>query len=187
MAPQPIAPHPTSKPNYQSPSKLRAAELYAKANSRPISEFQSVPRKSSFTRDSETPEKPTTANSQRPSHRTTLRSPRPLSQISNSPGPQIPPNQSSKQQYNGGFKSKFMDSDDELDTRVGGTHRNGGFSSRFVDSDDESRGTRIPSSQHATDYSAMQSLRNKEEKEPKEKSKEKKPKKKFLKKLFGRN
>ncbi|KAK7684594.1 hypothetical protein QCA50_012174 [Cerrena zonata] len=45
---QPIAAHPASNPNYQSPSKTKAAELYAKANARPISVFNpQLTRKSS--------------------------------------------------------------------------------------------------------------------------------------------
>lgn len=55
--PQPIAPHPAMSPNYQSPSKQKAAALYAKANSRPISHFEpSLRRKSSFSREAEHPD-----------------------------------------------------------------------------------------------------------------------------------
>lgn len=41
----PIGPHPTKQPNYQSPSKVRAAELYRKANTAPASTFPSKPTK----------------------------------------------------------------------------------------------------------------------------------------------
>lgn len=47
---QPIAPHPALQPNYQSLSKARASELYAKANSRPHSTFN-LERKSSFSNE----------------------------------------------------------------------------------------------------------------------------------------
>ncbi|KAK6461853.1 serine-rich protein [Scheffersomyces coipomensis] len=49
---QPVAPHPALQPNYQSPSKLKAAELYAKANSRPQSVFRPLSKRSSFSRES---------------------------------------------------------------------------------------------------------------------------------------
>lgn len=49
--PQPIPQHPMNQPNYQSPSKLKAAELYAKANSRPQS-MQNLQRKSSYSKGS---------------------------------------------------------------------------------------------------------------------------------------
>ncbi|KAM9904617.1 hypothetical protein OXX69_007490 [Metschnikowia pulcherrima] len=183
LKPQPIAPHPVSKPNYQSPSKLRAAELYAKANSRPISEFRQAPRKSSFSRDAELPEKPTSDIPKRSSHRTTLRSPQPVAQSHASVA--RPPQATTQQTGGGKFTSKFADSDDEGDKHAGGTG-NGGFSSRFIDSDDEA--PRAPA-QTQSASSPMKSLRKKEEKTSKEENagKEKKPKKKFLKKLFGRN
>ena len=48
---QPPPPHPALQPNYQSPSKLKAAELYAKAQARPVSVFKPMPRKSSYTKE----------------------------------------------------------------------------------------------------------------------------------------
>lgn len=54
--PKPFAPHPALSPNYESPSKKKAAALYAKANMRPISQFEpSLRRKSSFSRETEEP------------------------------------------------------------------------------------------------------------------------------------
>lgn len=47
----PIAPHPALQPGYQSPSKIRAADLYARANARPMSTFKPIERKSSFNRE----------------------------------------------------------------------------------------------------------------------------------------
>ncbi|CAH2353286.1 hypothetical protein CLIB1423_10S01530 [[Candida] railenensis] len=47
----PIAPHPALQPGYQSPSKVRAADLYARANARPMSTFKPIERKSSFSRE----------------------------------------------------------------------------------------------------------------------------------------
>lgn len=49
---QPIAPHPTLQPGYQLPSKVKAAQLYAKASSRPVSQF-GLARKSSFSKENE--------------------------------------------------------------------------------------------------------------------------------------
>ena len=46
---QPIPSHPALQPGYQSPSKLKAEALYAKAQARPHSEFKpSLAKKSSF-------------------------------------------------------------------------------------------------------------------------------------------
>jgi hypothetical protein len=47
----PISAHPALQPDYKSPSKQKAQELYAKANSRPKSQFNQV--SSSFTKDTE--------------------------------------------------------------------------------------------------------------------------------------
>lgn len=189
--PQPIAPHPTSKPNYQSPSKLKAAELYAKANKRPISEFQSIPRKSSFSRDAAPPQNVQGQVPQRSPHRMTLRAPPQASQVPQvtqaSTQPSAAQNGRVQHLFGGSnFRSKFADSDDENDSGIGGSRLNGGFLSRFADSDDES--PRILSGKRHTSSSPIKSLRKKEEKYQEEPApKEKKPKKKFLKKLFGRN
>ena len=51
---QPIPSHPALQPGYQSPSKLKAEALYAKAQARPHSEFKpSLAKKSSFSREIE--------------------------------------------------------------------------------------------------------------------------------------
>ncbi|ODV64811.1 hypothetical protein HYPBUDRAFT_8283 [Hyphopichia burtonii NRRL Y-1933] len=67
---QPIAAHPASNPNYQSPSKTKAAELYAKANARPISVFNpQLTRKSSFDKGNDTnQENPKSPKQNRHSH-----------------------------------------------------------------------------------------------------------------------
>ena len=143
---QPIAPHPALQPGYQSPSKLKAAELYAKANSRPLSTFAAPTKKSSFTKDDE---------NARSKHRTTLRDPAPVPvpithQPSTKPHTQshnpqpthpishkktISTSSEASPSHGHGFRSRFDDSDDEQ------SHANishsGGFSSRFRDSDEE--------------------------------------------------
>ncbi|RCK56223.1 hypothetical protein Cantr_05909 [Candida viswanathii] len=49
---QPIQPHPALQPGYQSPSKAKAAALYAKAQARPVSQFKPpANRSSSYTRE----------------------------------------------------------------------------------------------------------------------------------------
>lgn len=49
---QPIQPHPALQPGYQSPSKMKAAALYAKAQARPVSQFKPVAnRSSSYSKD----------------------------------------------------------------------------------------------------------------------------------------
>lgn len=68
--PKPIAQHPALSPNYESPSKKKAAALYAKANMRPISQFEpSLRRKSSFSREAEEHQKDDLAQQvQKPTH-----------------------------------------------------------------------------------------------------------------------
>ncbi|OBA24380.1 hypothetical protein METBIDRAFT_37841 [Metschnikowia bicuspidata var. bicuspidata NRRL YB-4993] len=184
---QPIPPHPVTKPNYQSPSKLKAAELYAKANKRPMS-YQALPRTSSFTRESAAPQKPSSQVPQKSAHRMTLRSPPVASSINPVDSSiQNAQTQTYSQQHSGSGNhvSKFVDSDDEHDTRGSKSH---GFLSRFVDSDDET--PRHLTSQRPIESSPIKTLRNKEGKKKEKEEfdhKEKKPKKKFLKKLFGRS
>lgn len=189
--PQPIAPHPVLQRNYQSPSKLKAADLYAKANSRPRSVFQPV-RKSSFGKTDEQAKPESKRPMSQIQHRTTLRdsaqqnhaskpsqdfqapieAPLDVSEIKTGGRPQ--------------FKSRLADSDDE---DAGSSHIQGGrgFSSRFRDSVEEfSRPAIARSSLSAEEVmrAPITSLRQKQG----ELEKEEKPKKKrFLKKLFGRN
>lgn len=197
---------------HQSSSKLRAAELYAKANKRPTSEFRPLQRKSSFTR--ERPENATAAPPTRRTHRTTLRAapahlvqsnginekarPDFRSNDGQYPGtdalatrPSETATDSKKQVRNtggagqgGGFKSRFADSDDEQNT-TGYT----GFSSRFGDSDDEGSQTYASSAAPVAEMPLHKTMRLSQPLSQKKEStkKEKKPKKKFLKKLFGKD
>lgn len=189
--PSPIAPHPALQPNYQSPSKIKAADLYAKANSRPRSVFQPV-RKSSFGKSEEQAKPESKRPMSQVQHRTTLRTP--VHQIhasKPSQEPQVPTEtpvatQEIKTVGRPQFKSRLADSDDE---DASGAHNQGGkgFSSRFRDSIDEStRSANARSSFSAEEVmnTPITSLRNKQG----EVEREEKPKKKrFLKKLFGRN
>lgn len=51
--PQGLPPHPYNGPNYHSPAKAKAAELFAKANNRPASTAHPLKRESSFNKGSE--------------------------------------------------------------------------------------------------------------------------------------
>lgn len=202
--PQPIPPHPALQPNYQSPSKLRAAELYAKANNRPRSQFQPIQRLSSFTKNHEhgKPEgagAPTPKPELQGNHRLTLRGPRPQSHVPQSAyqESQAPaPSHANNGVTGGGFKgfrSKFADSDDEDAPAY--TSSGGGFHSRFNDSNDDLPGagkqaaskiSAPPPPREEVRTTPIVTLRN--QKGPKETPKEEKPKKKkFLRKLFGRS
>lgn len=204
MQPAPIPPHPALQPNYQSPSKLKAAELYAKANNRPRSQFQPVvKRRSSFTKNVD-PGKPENAPAhpkpQKINHRTTLRPERPQSHIQpvyssqaaavSSAVPTVAPQVSAN---NGGFKafkSRYADSDDEDSSYPIYTAANTGLTSRFKDSNDDlpGAGGNPPSKIAGRDevmHTPIMSLRNNNKNEA---SKEEKPKKKkFLRKLFGKS
>lgn len=85
----PMAAHPVLDPKYQSPSKAKAAELYARANKRPVSTFN-LQRKSSFSNEHLSDPKAIA--------RTTLRH--------SQPEPELSHPESSK-------TSRFIDSDDE--------------------------------------------------------------------------
>ena len=151
---QPMAAHPALQPNYQSPSKMKAAELYAKANSRPMSVFKPVVKKSSFSKESTREEIAPQPKRLGKTSRTTLRDsaynvPPPQQQHSHAP-PQnnILHRATHPQQQNtpsglrkpaennnpGIFKSRFVDSDDEDHHHGGGGFK--AFKSRFNDSDD---------------------------------------------------
>lgn len=202
--PKPIAPHPALSPNYQSPSKQKAAALYEKANSRPISHFEpTLRRKSSFSRESEQTEQIYHEPAPKP-HMKSLRSPGPKPantqsmnqfplagvehnpppvkaspQIVQGPKPHLPTFISTQATY----KLKIVDSDDEAETDFVRSTK----PSRFVDSDDEGppppRETRQPTLRDAQVRPLRDTKSSKKEKEaPKE---EKKKKKRLLKKLFG--
>lgn len=160
--PQPIAPHPALQPDYQSPSKLKAAELYARANKRPHSQFQPLQRKSSFSKSAADDQPP-----QQRATRTTLRSPQPVHPDHG--------RQTSDVSYN----SRLADSDAEAPVTL--SHK---FSSRFADSDDDLPSGGISQSQPSQPAQLTPTLR-KPVPEAKETSKPKK--KKFLRKLFGKN
>lgn len=202
---QPISPHPALQLNYQSPSKAKAAELYAKANARPLSVFKSVPRQSSFSKDGEEkrPQKFSmrdepvgpnrTAEPVSKPVRTTLRQEQqpvtrkqqvlqsqPQQQQAQQPAQNGTSRVSSATPSNSRFRSRFNDSDDE-----DGGQNGGHFSLRFADSDDESSPIQKLSQQAAFARPAQDAptLRA----APEEKSS--KPKKKFgkLRKLFGKS
>lgn len=173
----PMAPHPALQPNYQSPSKQRAAELYAKANSRPISQFRPLnTKKSSFDKESEG----ANGSGQQPKvTRTTLRD--------NTSAPQTQPQPSTVPQSDANAHRILSSSESESPTK----HR---FTSRIADSDDEevpqlaahSAAENHPVEQApalAPVVSERHTLR-----QPKEEEKPPKGKKKFgkLRKLFGR-
>lgn len=189
--PQAIAPHPALQPNYQSPSKLKAAELYAKANSRPRSVFQPV-RKSSFDKSEEQGKQESKNYLAQMQHRTTLRHSVQTSHVSKpSEELQIPGAASigaleTPVSGRPQFKSRLADSDDE-ETNSMHISSGRGFSSRFRDSVEEfSRPAVAPSGNSAEQVTntPFTSLRKKLT----EVKKEEKPKKKrFLKKLFGKN
>ncbi|KAK6459353.1 serine-rich protein [Scheffersomyces xylosifermentans] len=158
---QPIAPHPALQPNYQSPSKLKAAELYAKANSRPQSVFKPVAKRSSFSKESsgENPLYVQQGNQARGSR--TLRDsayhvppPQQLNQqhqlqqqhqqhpqtqqpahrtLRAEPVPQQPSNNAPVTPRKNGniFKSRFVDSDEEDSGGHVGGSTGGGFKSSF--------------------------------------------------------
>lgn len=177
--PAPFPSHPAAQANYKSPSKVRAAELYAKANKRPVSQFQSIQRKSSFSRDEKEARPP-----QRET-RTSMRNSVSLDPRTNNEPAHASAISTTKINT---ATSRFANSDDEGDLPSSGGHH-APLVSRFVDSDDD-----LP--QHSTPQtlpsnvasSPIKSLRNKgEATKSKDEEKAKKPKKKFLKKLFGRN
>ncbi|KAK6200991.1 serine-rich protein [Scheffersomyces amazonensis] len=121
---QPVPPHPVLQPNYQSPSKIKAAELYAKANSRPQSVFKPLTKRSSFSRESGAPPK---NNEPSTGGRTTLRdvtTPSPVKsqapvygQGQPHPHAPVPPSQGGAHEpprsHGKPFASRFDDSDDE--------------------------------------------------------------------------
>lgn len=198
--PQPIPPHPALQPNYQSPSKLKAAELYAKANSRPKSQFQPpVKRQSSFTKHQDASKgenAPPGHFPQQPNHRTTLRSGRVQSHVppaytdQAAAAPSTAPTAAPAR--TGGFKafkSRYADSDDEDSSYPVYAAANTALSSRFNDSNDDLRGASVnaPPKTAGRDevmHTPIISLRKDKNETPKE---EKPKKKKFLRKLFGKN
>jgi len=129
----PISAHPALQPGYKSPSKQKAQELYAKANSRPKSQFNQIARKSSFTKDTDT-QTPHLAKNQSQaqphSFSNGLQLQNQVQQQSRSKQPKLTLRSSSPQTMyasqnpavpketivplsNSGFKSRFDDSDDD--------------------------------------------------------------------------
>lgn len=189
--PVPIAPHPALQPNYQSPSKIKAAELYAKANNRPRSVFQPV-RKSSFDRNDEQANQERKRPVSQIQHRTTLRTPVHHSQASktsqeiqvSSEGPVA----TLEIRTAGGpkFKSRIADSDDE-DGDSTYQHGGKGFASRLRDSVDEFSRPAVARASYSAEevmHTPIISLRGNKAEVKEEKPKKKK---KFLKKLFSRH
>ncbi|EGV64744.1 hypothetical protein CANTEDRAFT_134056 [Yamadazyma tenuis ATCC 10573] len=146
---QPIAPHPALNPNYQSSSQVKAAELYAKANSRPHSTFN-APRKTSFSNEHASP-----GDS---AMRTSLRD-----HLHQSPPPdyqQHQPRQTNQlkpPQFQGQGEpitptkprsSRFVDSDDEISHNgVLSPESPGVFSTRYINSEQEKYSHTVPHSQ----------------------------------------
>lgn len=196
--PQPIPQHPLSQANYQSPGKAKAAELYAKANNKPLS-TGGVFRRSSYSKAAPEP-RPEDQQGAAPKHRFSLRPQSPpapngptkggfnsANAVGSSrtlrngglhiqPGSQAQASQPKASGGFGGFRSRFADSDDE-DGPSGGF---GGFKSRFNNSDDNVAAAPA-ASLHAPAGTPL-FLRE----QPKQ-AEEKPKKKKFLRKLFGRN
>ncbi len=192
----PIAPHPALQPGYQSPSKAKAADLYARANARPRSTFRApVQRKSSFSRDGHDKEAPP---QRAPAHqRLSLREPAVVerNQASRGAAPSNPyglknaTTTVASPEANGAtgaataapaFKSRLADSDDELPEA---SPSSGRMASRFDDSDDAASGhstVRSPADAGTLGSTRIVSLR--EEKKPEDKGKKKFGK---LRKLFG--
>lgn len=197
----PIAPHPALQPGYQSPSKAKAADLYARANARPRSTFRApVQRKSSFSRDGHDREAP--PQRAQAHQRLSLREPAVVerNQASRGAAPPNPyglknatatvasPEANGAGGTTGGatasaaaapaFKSRLADSDDELPEA---SPSSGRMASRFDDSDDAASGHSTVRSPTAGTVGSTRIVSLREEKKPEE------GKKKFgkLRKLFG--
>lgn len=208
--PQGLPPHPYNGPNYQSPAKAKAAELFAKANNRPASTAHPLKRESSFNKGSEgtkpessTPHQPPQRNGK---HRFTLRpegghqqaaqqgeltsaaattAHTNIQQQAQQQAQQIVQQQQQQQHKDqrggGGFKGfRSRLADSDDEDNVRPPSSDGGFRSRFRDLEDHSHGG--SQAQQAT----FTTLRE-QKAEPVPEEKKPKKKKKFLKKLFGRN
>lgn len=202
---QGIPPHPALSPNYQSPSKARAAELYARASARPNSVFN-LDRKSSFDKSLD-PRQQNARQPTLPAHRTTLRGapPSPNVPVQRQPQP-VPeyqpqvPQQAQTVPPQRHFQSRLADSDDEDSVPARG------YSSRFNDSDSDEPVSRfkaapvshlaappvpavpsgaVPSTKYVT---SLREAHKEPVRDEKTKKGEKKPKKKnILRKIFGRD
>lgn len=143
---QPMPPHPALMPNYKSPSKIRAAELYEKANLRPTSIQQPLERKSSFTKLPDKSSRPMSLppgqqgqqihippSLSRVSSQATVqhtakpaaRQPRTTLRTSHAGGPlpvlygsRLNDSDGEDIPFKSGFSSRFHDSDDDLPARV---------------------------------------------------------------------
>lgn len=198
----PISAHPALQPNYQSPSKVRAAELYAKANARPKSSFSPIPKKENSNN---------MANKQLKNqpHRTTLRdisSPGQGQRIDKAENNEIHNKEetnSSPLEHRKGFKSRLADSDEENENEGRSKFFSGGFASRFNDSDEDvagiskshkvvNGGTSHETSMRNESSSGLMANGNKSSPEDRNKTSSKpkhKEKRKFakLRKLFGKD
>lgn len=183
---QPIAPHPALQKGYVSPAKVKAADLYAKAQSRPYSEFRPLKKQSSFSKESNddvparSPNRDhNTAPHSKPQPRTTLRNLSGPSNIQTNENQQQPTSQNANtgQAGRNGFTSRFADSDDDLPLRNGSNNQNG-FKSRFNDSDEHLPKVVAPAAQSSpqkqSGFSTMRAEKQNEgqhEAPPKEKKK----------------
>lgn len=125
---QPMAPHPALQPGYQLPLKKKAAQLYARAQKRPHSQFApNHQRKSSFLREEEgngdgqvnggaAPVRASQSTTQPPQQRLTLRGQTPVaSGTQHPPASTAQPNRNLLPLSSSAFKSRIMDSDDDDD------------------------------------------------------------------------
>lgn len=198
---QPISTHPTLQPNYESPSKVRAAELYAKANSRASSVFAPIKRRSSYVKEehvNDGPEQHQTSNTQNmplhpPNYKTSQPSNAIRTSLRSSPSQNVrefgsqSQSQSQRQHQN---THKFSDSTGSVPSRFeDGNSNPKRFTSRLVDSDDEEGSSNHNSSFMANLQKDTPSLRTPPSKSTDGKQSNPKEKKKFgkLRKLFGRN
>ncbi|EMG45846.1 hypothetical protein G210_3926 [Candida maltosa Xu316] len=205
---QPISPHPALQPGYQSPSKLKAQALYAKAQARPFSEFKpQLNKASSFSKDVQQQHQQQQQSQQQPQNlkiqpptanvlvndgvpprspnrsepkRTTLRSPSAPSAPQNNGAKPVHPQAQHKNNFTSQVPANVPQQQQQAQSRP--------FQSRFNDSDDEVPRRNFTSRFNDSDEDvssvpavAITSLRR--EQEAASPKKEKKFKK--LRKLFG--
>ena len=209
---QAIPSHPALQPGYQSPSKLKAEALYAKAQARPHSEFKpSLAKKSSFSREVESnghsnhgvpPRSQGRRIGDRPA-RTTLRDPvAPTATQSHGSKPFNPeataaskPTKSQQQKSQSQPQSQSLSVQQTKPVQQYQLSKT--FKSRLDDSDDDEGGDSLPTRNFTSRFNdsdediwtpqssapPVASLRN--EPEPKDSSPKKEKKFKKLRKLFG--
>ncbi|CAK9441362.1 uncharacterized protein LODBEIA_P52300 [Lodderomyces beijingensis] len=148
---QPMKPHPALQPNYVSPSKIKAQELYAKAQARPYSNFAPLKKQSSFYRSENGNGNGNGNGAAGPAgaaglageqalgagganqvpHRTTLRSPAPPTAIPNNVSKPLFANSDATNHH------YHHHNNHQGQSQVGAPSSGGGFRSRLQDSDDD--------------------------------------------------